>query len=154
MLALSAPAASAALLSASSPPSATASAFEIGHIPRCIQAVPAALGLGRDDVRLDVLVLTDGVTPAQAAPVMDVGARAYTPLGITLAVTFREVAFTRHSALGLVEQAVAAVGGRRPAGVDVVHVIRPRTSRSWGPSRWRGRPPASAAWPSPTGPSR
>lgn len=122
VLALAVPAASAGLLRPSAAPPA-GPAFEIGHIPECLQAVPGALALGGDDIRLDALVLTDGVALHEAASVMGTAARAYAPLGITLVTTFREVSFTGRSAFGLIEQSTAAVGGRRPPGVDVVHVV-------------------------------
>ena len=100
--------------------------IELGHLPECLEAVPAALSLpapGRDVVRLDVRVLLDGVSPARGQEVFETARGAYAPLSIALTATFEQVSFTGASAGGLLEQAKGRFGGARPAGTDIVYVL-------------------------------
>lgn len=103
---------------------AQANAFEIGHIPKCLEAVPAALptGLPRP-ITLDVTVLVDGNPAIAPSTVMATAERSYKPLGITLRSTLQRVSFRGSSASGLIKQAKARFGGRRPSGSDVVLVL-------------------------------
>ena len=106
-----------------SPRRATSNAFELG-VPDCGRLVPAALPTRlTSSVRLDVTVLVDGTTAIDPQRVMATAARSYRPLGITLSPTYRRVAFRGASAEGLIDQARSLLGGRRPAGSDVVLVL-------------------------------
>lgn len=77
-------------------------------------------------VRLDVLVLRDGVKAGIAADVVGSAARAYRPLGIDLVATYDDVELSGTFPGPLLDQARAHVGGRRPEGIDVVHVLTPK----------------------------
>ncbi len=100
--------------------------IELGHIPECLQAVPAAVALpaaGRDVVRLEVRVLLDGVDPARAREVFEAAAASYAPLSVALTPTFETVSFAGTSASGLLKQAKERYGGSRPSGTDIVFVL-------------------------------
>ncbi len=104
---------------------ASSNAFELG-VPDCSQLVPAALPRtlsSSSPVSLDVTVLVDGSLPIDAQRVVSTAARSYRPLGITVNPTYRRVSFRGASAPGLVNQARSLLGGRRPAGTDVVLVL-------------------------------
>ncbi len=97
--------------------------FEIG-VPDCGSPVPAAVSTRfTSSVSLDVTVLVDGSTPIDPQRVMSLVAQSYGPLGITVAPSYRRVAFRGTSAEGLIDQARSLFGGRRPAGSDVVLVL-------------------------------
>lgn len=102
---------------------AAAEPIEIGHIPECTEAVPAAVALPGDPISLEATVLLDGISSARAGHVMGVAARSYAPLGITLRPTYRAVAFGGDDAVKLIDQAKSSFGGDRPAGSDVVLVL-------------------------------
>ena len=100
--------------------------LDLGPIPECLEAVPAALSLpgpGRDVVRLEVRVLLDGVDPARAQAVFETARASYAPLSISLTPTFEAVSFDDTSAGGLIEQAKDRFGGTRPPGTDIVYVL-------------------------------
>ena len=110
----------------------------------CAQPVPdpsalqaAALGAAGGDVQLDVVALLDGVPRDLGVRYMRDVAAIYEPLGIRLRVAYRVVRFAgppgdgidRESLLSLIPQARELFGGRRPAGVEVVHVL---TAKKYG----------------------
>ena len=100
-----------------------AGAFEIG-VPACGRLLPAALPTTlTSSVRVDVTVLVDGSLPIDPRRVLSTVAQSYRPLGITLNPTYRTVSFRGASAQGLLQQARSLLGGRRPAGTDVVLVL-------------------------------
>lgn len=96
----------------------------------------AALEALEDDGRaisLDVLVLLDGVPQADAEEIFRLAARSYRPLDIQLrAVEYRTVSFQLPDALGLIGQAKDLLGGKRPAGVDVVEVLTSKDIQQLG----------------------
>lgn len=102
----------------------TGDVFEIGHIPECLQAVPAVLPTGPPrPIALDVAVLVDGAPAIAPTSVLATVEQSYRPLGITVRASFRSVAFSGSSASGLINQARSYFGGSRPAGSDVVLVV-------------------------------
>ena len=103
--------------------SASARAFEIGHIPTCLEAVPAAVAATSSPVTISVRVVLDGVTTAQANPIMIEAARSYGPLGLQLQWSFQSGSFSTNDSIGIINQAKALFGGQRPAGSDVVYVL-------------------------------
>jgi hypothetical protein len=125
--ALTAAAAAAVLLLVPNPsgaaPTASAAPIEIGHIPECIEAVPAAVAVPGQAVNLDVRVLLDGVSSSRGASVMADAARSYSPLGITLVPSYQSVSFSGTEGQDIIDQAKATFGGARPAGSDVVLVL-------------------------------
>jgi hypothetical protein len=112
----------AALSLAASAPAA-AQPIEIGHIPECLQLVPAAISLQGDPTTLDVRVLLDGVALSRGQQVLETARKAYAPLGITLSPSYQSVSFTGSDAEALIAQAKALFGGQRPAGTDVVYTL-------------------------------
>jgi len=105
-------------------PSAFAAPIEIGSIPKCTEAVPAAVSLTKAPTApLRVRVLLDGVSLARGQQVMQRAATSYAPLGLTLTSTFQSVTFGGTDAEGLIQQAKALHGGRRPVGSDLVYTI-------------------------------
>jgi hypothetical protein len=116
-----------------SPTTATAAApIEIGHIPECLEAVPAAVAVPGDAVALDVVVLLDGVSSARATHIMNVAASSYSPLGISLRYGFQTVGFGTDSASGIIQAAKDHFGGARPAGSDVVLVLTSKDIQDGG----------------------
>ncbi|MDQ3680227.1 MAG: hypothetical protein M3378_06735 [Actinomycetota bacterium] len=102
---------------------AAGNVFEIG-VPDCGRLLPAALPTTlTSSVRLDVTVLVDGSPAIDPRRVLSAAAQSYRPLGISLNPTYRRVSFTGASAPGLLQQARSLLGGRRPAGSDVVLVL-------------------------------
>ena len=104
--------------------------LEIGHIPVCTQAVPAAISLDTTSVSLEVRVLLDGIGLERGQAIFDRANAAYAPLGLHLAPAFEAVSFGTdgspgdgEDAQGLIDQAKNHFGGRRPAGADVVYVL-------------------------------
>lgn len=109
----------------------------------CLEAVPVALsarGITDPDerVRLDVLVLLDGLTRARGVKVMTKAAEAFAPLRINLRSTFRMVNFpsdgeevtpgsrgpTPTGEVGkMFDYLIRKVGGVRPKGSDLVYLL-------------------------------
>ena len=114
--------AAAALLSVGSAPAAAAP-IEVGHIPECLELVPAAISLQGEPTTLDVRVLLDGVSTARGEQVLAAARGSYAPLGITLRPTFQTVSFSGTAAEGLIAQSKSLFGGTRPAGTDVVYTL-------------------------------
>ncbi|MDX6234450.1 MAG: hypothetical protein QOH68_3558 [Nocardioidaceae bacterium] len=87
----------------------------------------AALEPESDEViSLDVLVLLDGIAQADAEAIYAKAARSYEPLGITLhAAEYRAVDVVQpdNDASAMIAKAKALVGGKRPAGIDIVELL-------------------------------
>ena len=117
-------AASAAALSLGATASAAAAPIEIGHVPKCIEAVPAAVALpGGPSLDLETRVLLDGVSTTRGQQVFQTAQRPYARLGITLVPSFQSVSFSGRDAGQLIAQSKAVFGGSRPAGIDVVYTL-------------------------------
>ena len=119
---LGAVAATVVLCLATSAPAA-AEPIEIGHIPECLQLVPAAISLQGNPTALDVRVLLDGVGTTRGQQVLEAARQSYAPLGIALRPTFQTVTFGGNDASSLIAQSKALFGGQRPAGTDVVYTL-------------------------------
>ena len=117
-------ASAAAVVALAAPAPASAEPIEIGHIPECLEAVPAAVSIPpAPAVNLDVRVLLDGITPTRGAQVLDTAKQSYAPLNINLIPSFESVSFSGTDAQGLIDQAKARFGGAVPAGVDIVYTL-------------------------------
>ena len=92
----------------------------------CVEPLPAELAVAaaeQDTVRLDVLVLLDGVSEERGRAVAAKAQEAYEPLGLTLAPKFRDVVLAETRSDRMIGEAAALVGGVRPKGVDLVYVL-------------------------------
>lgn len=113
----------AAVLAVSAAP-ATAQPIEVGHIPECLELVPAAIAAPPGSpVSLEVRVLLDGVSTDQGQAIFDLVSQSYAPVGMPVVPSFEAVSFSGTDAQGLIDQAKAHFDGVRPAGVDVVYVL-------------------------------
>jgi hypothetical protein len=113
-----------ALLALWMPSTAAAEPIEVGHIPECLEAVPAAVAIPPGQtVNLNATVLLDGVSATRGGAVFQTAKQSYSPLGINLVPSFESVNFSGTDADGLISQAKARFGGERPAGADVVYVL-------------------------------
>jgi predicted Zn-dependent protease len=100
------------------PAPASAEPIEIGHIPECLELVPAAVTIPPGQaVTLDLRVLLDGVSATRGAQVLDTAKQSYAPLNIALARSFEAVSFSGTDAQGLIDRAKARFTGQRPAGI-------------------------------------
>jgi hypothetical protein len=120
----------AATMCVAAPASAAADPLEIGHIPQCTQAVPAAISIDTTPVNLEVRVLLDGISLERGQAIFDRANAAYGPLGLRLAPAFEAASLASdgnpadgEDAQGLIDQAKSRFGGQRPAGSDVVYVL-------------------------------
>lgn len=89
----------------------------------CLQLVPHTIALTTEKRDLDVKVVLDGASRADGVSAVTAMRRAYSPLGIMVAATYRSAELTGRDAAGLIAQAKQLFGGRRPAGSDVVYVM-------------------------------
>lgn len=104
----------------------------------CLEPRPEAASLAgiTDDgkeVSVEVLVLLDGVSKRRGREVMDLAARPYIPLEITLRSDFRKMPIRAGGSGGsadlpldkqvAIDKAKAFLGGSRPSGTDVVYVL-------------------------------
>lgn len=106
------------------PAPAAAEPIEIGHIPECLELVPAAIAAPPGaPLNLEVRVLLDGVGQPRGETVFNTVRQSYSPLGVNVVPSFQTVSFTGADAEGLNAQAKALFGGQRPAGVDVVYTL-------------------------------
>ena len=103
---------------------ASAAPIEIGHIPECLELVPAAVTIQPDgNVGLQMRVLLDGVSSTRGQEIIGLVSQSYAPLGVTVVPSFQTVNFSGDDAQGLIDQSKALFGGVRPAGVDVVYTL-------------------------------
>lgn len=90
-------------------------------------------GIGDDaghTVRLDVLVLLDGISPETGRSLADRAGASYTPLEIALRAEVVEVTLSEPGdAQALLDEARTLVSGQRPDGFDVVHVLTEKDLR-------------------------
>jgi hypothetical protein len=89
----------------------------------CTELVPHAISVGNVPVRLDMRILLDGVTRAEAVRAVVSMRKAYSPLRISVAPTYKRVRFTGDDADGLTRQAKRLYRGKRPRGTDVVYTM-------------------------------
>jgi predicted Zn-dependent protease len=105
------------------PLSTTAQPIDLPDIPECTQLIPGAIALENAPVTLNVRVLLDGVTQAQATELVTVAQQAYTPHQLTFSASYETVSFIGNDAAGLITQARNHFGGARPSGEDLVYVL-------------------------------
>ncbi len=105
------------------PFSANAQPIEVGDIPACTSATPAAVALTNTPATLNVRILLDGINEQRGQDIMERAADAYTPLGITVVSSYESVNFFGADAGALIEEAKIHYGGMRPAGTDIVYVL-------------------------------
>jgi hypothetical protein len=122
------------IVALSAPAPAAAEPIEVGHIPKCTEAVPAAVAIpvGAPPLQLDVRVLLDGVGATRGAAVLETARQSYSPLGINLAASFQAVNFSGTDAQGLINQSKALFGGSRPAGIDIVYTLTSKDIQAGG----------------------
>ncbi len=96
---------------------------DTGDTLTCTELVPHAISIDSTPVRLDVRILLDGVSKAEAKRGVVSMRKAYAPLRITVAPTYKRVHFTGNDADGLTGQAKRLYGGKRPRGTDVVYTM-------------------------------
>lgn len=117
-------AATAAAAACWAPAQASAEPIEIGHIPECLEIVPAAIAAPPGQAMgLEVRVLLDGVSQSRGEAAMTVARQSYAPLNINLVPSYQNVSFTGTDAEGLIAQSKALFGGERPSGIDIVYTI-------------------------------
>ena len=97
--------------------------IDTGDTLTCTELTPHAISLDSAPVRLDVRILLDGVKRAEAKRAVVSMRKAYAPLRITVAPTYRKVSFTGRDADGLTQQAKRLYSGKRPRGTDVVYTL-------------------------------
>src|SRR5919106_1777152 len=84
----------AAVVALGAPASSSAEPIEIGHIPECLELVPAAVAIPPGSpVVLDVRVLLDGVSATRGAQVFQTARQSYGPAGIDIvyALTSKDI---------------------------------------------------------------
>lgn len=117
---------------------AIGSPFAGDTVHECLEPVPEAVGIqdvtdNGQTVRLDSLVLLDGISRSRAVKVLSTTSKSYAPLAITLKNTFRRVRFNNSGEYHEMEQAALdAVGGERPRGFDLVYVMTSKDLHSMG----------------------
>ena len=75
-------------------------------------------------VSLDVLVILDGIAQPDAEAILATAARSYEPLNVQLrAAQFMTHTFTTSEATVIISDAKQLLGGKRPAGVDIVEIL-------------------------------
>lgn len=104
----------------------------------CNPATPAVYNLNGTgpDIPLQILVLLDGVTKPEAEAIVGAASGSYAPLGVSFEATYKTykkvapatppATQSAAGAPGLIAEARAAVGGARPAGIDVVYMLTTR----------------------------
>ena len=99
------------------------SALGIGSLVGDPTAVQDGLDTSQP-ISLDVLMILDGVTQADAEAIFAKAARSYAPLNVQLrAAQFMTHEFTTTEAPLIIANAKALLGGKRPEGIDIVEVL-------------------------------
>lgn len=98
----------------------------------CTQLVPHTISLDSSAVRLDVRILLDGVSRAEAERGVAAMRLAYSPLRIAVAPSYKKVSFKGTDADGLTRQAKKLYGGKTPRGVDIVYTMTNKDITSGG----------------------
>lgn len=93
------------------------------HLLSCTQLVPHAVSLESTRVRLDLRILLDGVSRADADRSVRAMRTAYAPLAIRVVPTYERVSFKGRDAEKLTAQAKRLYHGKRPRGVDIVYTM-------------------------------
>lgn len=102
---------------------ANAQAFDLPDIPECLALIPGAIATDSTPVTLGLRMVLDGVSVEQAAEAIAIAQTSYTPLGITLSVSYDSASFSTNDGLALIEQVKQFYGGSRPAGTHLVYAL-------------------------------
>lgn len=97
-------------------------------VPQAYSTTPTGNG---QTISLDILVLVDGAPKTDTDTTLAGIARIYSPLRVNVVPTFKRWALdpatpTRIAATELIAAARGTLGGQRPAGIDVVHILTNR----------------------------
>jgi hypothetical protein len=97
-------------------------------VRECLEAVPQHIGLPKLDggqrIELSVMVLLDGTSATVAQQLFTKAAASYKPLNIDLVLKGTiPVSYTTSVSEDLIAAAKATVGGKTPAGIDIVGVF-------------------------------
>lgn len=121
------------------PQGASADPIVLGSVPidsgdtaTCTELTPHAISVENTPVRLDVRILLDGVGRAEAKRAVLSMRKAYAPLRISVAPSYRKVSFSGRDADGLTQQAKDLYSGKRPRGTDVVYTMTSKNITSGG----------------------
>ena len=102
---------------------AQAAPIDLPDIPQCTELLPGAVAPSSEPVTPALHVVLDGVTQQQAAPLVAAAQGSYTPLGITLRVTYQSIGYASSDGLELLDEVKRSFGGSRPAGTHLVYVL-------------------------------
>lgn len=107
----------------------------VDEVTECLEVVPENIGLpaidGGERVELSVMLLLDGTDAAAAQAIMAKAAESYRPLNIDLVLKkTKAVAYTTTVSTELISAAKSTVGGKPPAGIDIVGVFTTKTMQS------------------------
>lgn len=97
--------------------------IDLPDIPQCTELIPGSISVDSTPVTLGLRVVLDGVTQAQVAPLVAAAMSSYTPLNITLSVSYDTANFSSSNGLQLIEEVKQKYGGSRPAGTHLVYVL-------------------------------
>ncbi len=100
----------------------------------CTELVPHAIAVSNVPITLDLRILLDGASQAEAQKAVVAMRKAYDPLGISVAPTYQSVSFDGVDASDLNQQAKDLFGGQRPAGTDVVYTMTTKDILETGPT--------------------
>ena len=99
----------------------------------CDNKVPAAFALrptgNGQPIALDILILHDGIEKPAAEAIVTSSQTSFSPLNVKLVPTYKKVTLSPAEAPAtagagnVIAAAKLAVGGARPTGIDVVHVL-------------------------------
>ena len=118
------------VLALAAAPAARAQDFEIGHIPQCTEAVPAAASLpDAAPIPVTVLLLLDGVPADRVGALEEKVRTSYGPLGLDVRFIHQPVAFDTEEADELIEKAKALFGGKRPPYAHLVYTVTSKDIR-------------------------
>jgi len=97
--------------------------IDLPDIPQCTELTPGAISTDSTPVTLGLRVVLDGVSASAAAPIVAAALTSYTPLNITLNVSYDAASFSSSNGLELIEEVKQFYGGSRPAGTHLVFVL-------------------------------
>jgi hypothetical protein len=104
-------------------------------VTECLELVPENLGSplldGGERVELSVMLLLDGTDAEVAKAIMAKAAASYLPLNIDLVLKkTKAVAYTTSVSTDIIAAAKSTVGGKPPAGIDIVGVFTNKAMQS------------------------
>ena len=106
--------------------------IDLPDIPQCTELVPGSISVDSTPVTLGLRVVLDGVSVEQAAPLVADAMTSYTPLNITLDVSYDTADFNSNNGLQLIEEVKQKYGGTRPEGTHLVYVLTSKNLTAGG----------------------